>query len=242
MFGTLLESTRSRQSHAGFTVMSVTAHVALVVAAAAATTRAARPDDAPRPPEVIDIVFRAPEPVAGPRPVHRGTVRTDGAPPRTSVLPALDLPRRLIPPVGIPRDLPPIDITGGMHPEGTSSFPGSGHDGPIAGSYLGSGTDGGGALTADAVERRVALRVRAEPAYPAVLRRSGVEGAVRIRFVVDTLGRVELPSVEVRASAHDAFTEAVRAVLPSLRFAPARVAERPVRQLVEMPFVFSLRR
>ena len=87
----------------------------------------------------------------------------------------------------------------------------------------------------------MALRVRAEPAYPAVLRRSGVEGAVRIRFVVDTLGRVELSSVDVRATTNEAFTEAVRAVLPKLRFTPAEVGRRRVRQLVEMPFIFSLR-
>lgn len=242
MFGTLLESTRSRQSKAGSTFMSVVAHAALVAGAAAATTSAGRPGGTPRPPEVIDVIYTVPERRDDVAPAARGRVTLpDDESPARRVPRGIDQPRLMIPPVGMPRELPSIDAGAGWPVIGTNSVPGR-EDGPITGSYLGSGASPGGVLTADGVERTVALRHAAEPAYPAALRQLGVEGAVRVLFVVDTLGRVELASVDVRASAHEAFSEAVRAVLPRLRFAPARVAGRPVRQLVEMPFVFSLTR
>jgi outer membrane biosynthesis protein TonB len=38
------------------------------------------------------------------------------------------------------------------------------------------------------------------------------------------------------------FDEAVRSALGRMRFAPAEIAGRKVRQLVEMPFVFALSR
>ena len=45
---------------------------------------------------------------------------------------------------------------------------------------------------------------------------------------------------EVIRSDHDAFTTAVRNALPSMRFFPAEVGGRKVKQLVQQPFTFSL--
>lgn len=241
MFGTLLESTRFRESKAGFTFMSVMAHAILVAGAAAATATAGRADDAPKRPEAIDVIYTIPDRRdAGARQAHRRTPQLDDAASRPG-LPSIDRPPVTIPPLDIPAGLPPIDATGGLPTTGRPPFPDRGH-GPVTGSYLGTGPSDGGVHTAGAVERTVVLRAAVEPAYPAALRHLGVEGAVRVRFVVDTLGRVELSSVDVRASDDAGFSAAVRAVLPRLRFAPARVGGRPVRQLVEMPFVFALRR
>lgn len=106
----------------------------------------------------------------------------------------------------------------------------------------GSGVLAGGApWHASQVEVAAALAPRSPtPRYPEALRRAQVEGVVRMAFVVDTLGRVEPSSVRVVSSAHALFEAAVRAALPRLRFSPARVGGRPVRQLVEFPVAFTL--
>lgn len=78
------------------------------------------------------------------------------------------------------------------------------------------------------------------PRYPAALRSAGIQGGVTARFVVDTNGRVDTTTIEIVRSDHEGFTAAVREGLPQLRFFPARVAEHPVKQMVTMPFSFSL--
>jgi TonB family protein len=80
------------------------------------------------------------------------------------------------------------------------------------------------------------------PRFPAVMRSAGMEGTARFQFVVDTLGRVELATVRELQSTHAAFALAVRGTLPLMRFTPARVGGRPVRQLVEFPIVFRMER
>lgn len=78
------------------------------------------------------------------------------------------------------------------------------------------------------------------PMYPPALRSAGVEGRVTARFVVDTTGRADTSTIEIVMSDHAEFTSAVREGLSQLRFFPARVADRPVKQMVTMPFTFSL--
>jgi TonB family protein len=76
------------------------------------------------------------------------------------------------------------------------------------------------------------------PRYPAVLASTGIVGEVRVRFVVDTAGRVEMATVEEVRSAHAAFSQAVWSTLPRMRFTPATAGGTRVRQLVELPFLF----
>ena len=98
-------------------------------------------------------------------------------------------------------------------------------------------------LSVDQVEVPVTLDARSPvPLYPQLLKDAGIEGSVRLRFVVDTLGRVELGTVQIAEATHPAFAMAVQAVLPRLRFTPARVGEHRVRQLVEFPLQFRLKR
>lgn len=78
------------------------------------------------------------------------------------------------------------------------------------------------------------------PSYPAQLRTANIEGAVTASFVVDTNGKADMATFQVFKSDHDAFTNAVRQALPSMNFFPARVGDRTVKQLVMMPFSFSL--
>jgi len=65
---------------------------------------------------------------------------------------------------------------------------------------------------------------------------------VLAQFVVDTLGRVEVASFRVLRSSHALFEQAVRSSLPNMRFLPAEVGGRRVKQLVQQPFVFNLAR
>jgi len=76
--------------------------------------------------------------------------------------------------------------------------------------------------------------------YPAELRAANREGEVLAQFVVDSRGEVEPSTFKVVKSSDPAFTAAVRAALPTMRFTPALVDGRPVKQLVQQPFAFFL--
>jgi protein TonB len=80
------------------------------------------------------------------------------------------------------------------------------------------------------------------PRYPDFLRRAGVEGEVLAQFVVGPDGVADVGSFKVLKSTHDLFTKAVREALPQMRFNPARVGGKGVRQLVQQPFTFSISR
>jgi protein TonB len=79
------------------------------------------------------------------------------------------------------------------------------------------------------------------PRYPERLRQAGVEGKVVVKFVVDTLGRVDPATIEIMESTHDLFTAAVRETLARLRFNPATSGSRKVRATAMMPFEFRIR-
>lgn len=65
---------------------------------------------------------------------------------------------------------------------------------------------------------------------------------VVVTFVIDTTGRALSKTFKVIESDHPALTQAVREALPAMRFIPARLKTgRAVRQLVQLPFVFSIR-
>jgi TonB family protein len=90
------------------------------------------------------------------------------------------------------------------------------------------------------VEKPVRLAAgSANPIYPAELKSASVSGVVLAQFVVDTLGRAEVSTFKVLKSDHALFTEAVKNALPDLRFIPAEVGGRKVKQLVQQPFTFG---
>jgi protein TonB len=95
----------------------------------------------------------------------------------------------------------------------------------------------------DQVEKQATLiSGSASPRYPEALRMAGVEGRVVAQFVVDVEGRVEAGTVRLVHSDNALFDDAVRVALARMRFTPAEIAGRKVRQLVEMPFMFALSR
>lgn len=78
------------------------------------------------------------------------------------------------------------------------------------------------------------------PKYPDILRQAGVEGEVLVSFVVNEEGRADAESFKVLRSTHELFATAVRTALPAMRFVPAQVGGKKVKQLVQQPFSFSL--
>jgi TonB family protein len=78
------------------------------------------------------------------------------------------------------------------------------------------------------------------PSYPAELRGDAPDGLVVVRFVIDTLGKVEAPSIRVLESTHPNFLASVRVALDRLRFTPARLSGQRVRVRMEQRFEFHL--
>ncbi|HVT38716.1 MAG TPA: M56 family metallopeptidase [Gemmatimonadaceae bacterium] len=78
------------------------------------------------------------------------------------------------------------------------------------------------------------------PLYPSILKSAGIEGEVLASFVVGPEGLADTASFKVLKSTHELFTIAVRNALSAMRFVPAEVRGRKVRQLVQQPFVFAI--
>jgi TonB family protein len=78
------------------------------------------------------------------------------------------------------------------------------------------------------------------PRYPTELRAAGVEGEVLAQFVVDQDGNPDMSTFKVLKTDHDLFTAAVSNALPNMHFSAAQVGGKAVKQLVQMPFQFSL--
>jgi TonB family protein len=93
---------------------------------------------------------------------------------------------------------------------------------------------------ASAPQRARLIGVLPTPRYPAQL--NGVEGEVRVRFQVDSLGRPVTSSISVVRSSNALFTAATLKVIPELRFEPARAGgseSKPVSDVVQVGFQFK---
>jgi len=219
-----------RRSPAGFAA-SIALHGILIAGAVIATSHGTRQ----RQPDFRTVLVEFPSPDTKPPKVAPASTQ-----PATT--PGSDGPSIISVPIVVPDVIPPVDplraLIGANQPFefriGTPSRPG----GPDFGTLPGAGV-----LLVDQVEVPAALDTRSPlPRFPQVLRDAGVQGMARLSFVVDTLGRVELETVQVVQATHPAFALAVQAILPRMRFAPARVGGHPVRQLVEFPVQFHLDR
>lgn len=105
----------------------------------------------------------------------------------------------------------------------------------------GDGTGAGRVVEAALVSVAARLVRMTPPEYPAMLRKVGVEGSVRVRFIIDTLGMVEAASFTVvDGGGHRLFEEAVQESLLKARFTPALVGTEKVRQMTEQRFNFRL--
>lgn len=224
MLSRLLESkARRNRSLFGMTV-SIAAHVAVVVAAVHATAQS-RPHSL-QPAKVSIVPFVPQRPHTNPRDQEKRKPDSKLAVPKP------------VNPINFYPRIPPIDF---MPPSLTSAadFRSGGisiNNGPQVSDSIPAG-----AFRADQVERQVTVLPGAPaPRYPESLRAAGIEGSVLAQFTVNELGLVERDSVRFVRSDNVLFEESVRSALARMRFSPAEVAGRKVRQLVQMPFVFTL--
>ena len=86
----------------------------------------------------------------------------------------------------------------------------------------------------------VRSQASAAPAYPLDLLAKHIEGMALVRYVVDTTGFADTVSFTVIRATDPGFVRAVREALPYMRFSPAKIGAKKVRQLVEQPFTFKI--
>jgi protein TonB len=238
MFNNLIESQAKKQKRAGGSLMSLVVHTA-VVAALIVVTKGAGAALEEEKVEKVDFVEvkkdepKPPEPEKPPPPPD-----AVAAPPPPKGFQVLSAP------IEIPNVIPEIDLSKKVTDE--ADFSGKGVAGGIA-----KGVEGGKAPVPQGdqpyfdfqVEKPVVMAPGAQgPAYPDMLRTAGIEGQVLAQFVVDTTGRAEMNTFKALKSDNDLFTTAVKNALQRMRFLPAEVGGRKVKQLVQQPFQFSLNR
>lgn len=80
------------------------------------------------------------------------------------------------------------------------------------------------------------------PAYPRSMMDAGIDGSATMRFVVDSLGRIDMATVLVLGATRPEFAAAVMQAMPMMRFRPARMGTIAVRQLAEQKFRFEIQR
>jgi TonB family protein len=81
-----------------------------------------------------------------------------------------------------------------------------------------------------------------QPRFPEGLRDRKLDGEVVIRFVVDAQGRPDPATITILRSPHELFSEAVRRVIPTMRFEAAHrtgIGARAEPDQVQMAFRFS---
>ena len=235
MFNNLLESKPKKEKRGGGTVTSVVVHSILVGLAVYATANAAIRNEKPKQ-EKIDFVEtpkdEPPPPKEEPPPPPPPDVVVAPPPPKGFQV--------LTAPVEIPDVIPDIDLSKKVTDE--ADFSGKGVAGGVA-----KGKEGGAVVQSDQpyfefqVEKPVVPAPGSvSPRYPDMLRQAGVEGEVLAQFVVDTTGKAEAGSLKILKSSHDMFVQSVKNALPNMKFIPAEVGGRKVKQLVQQPFTFSI--
>lgn len=238
MFDTLLASRSPVARRTGGTFVSVLVHTILIAGAAYGTSRPAVRVARPTVEPITFTHVRPTTPPPKPEPTQSLPVAPD-----VVVPPPAEGSRVLVAPVTIPNVLPAIDLRAAV--TDPADFSGRRQPGFAAGAVDGVRTiagDSGTTYLAIQVERQArAVEGSAGPRYPESLRAAGIEGTVLAQFVVDLDGRADLTTFRVLEAPHARFADAVREAVRTMRFHPAVVGGAPVRQLVQMPFVFALR-
>lgn len=242
----LLESSKVKKKKGfGGTTFSVGFHAAIILLVVYATSQAADSEPETMSPQRINFVkpvTAAPEP-----PKQRPTRLPSDAKLAKVAIPAPALGfKTLNVPIEIPTKIPDIDPTAQMTNE--ADFTGKGVAGGIgkglkgsAGGANSTGTTAGSDIyTENDVDEVVVSLGNVQPVYPEAMRAAGVEGQVLVQFIVNEKGRVESGSIKIINSANPMFEASVRSALPRMKFKPATVNGRPVKQLVQQPFQFKL--
>lgn len=237
MFNNLIESKPTKQKGLGASFVSTVFHVLIIAGSIIATANAGmeEEEEVVQKLDFVEVKQDEPPPPEPERPPPPPDAVAAPPPPKGFQV--------LAAPVSIPDVIPEIDLSKAITNE--ADFSGRGVAGGVA-----SGVVGGVAPVVQdqpyfdfQVEKPAASAPGSPgPRYPDILRSGGVEGEVLAQFVVDTTGRVEVATFRVLRSTHALFEQAVRSSLPNMRFLPAEVGGRKVKQLVQQPFVFNLQR
>ena len=233
MFNQLLESKAKKQKMAGGTVFSIVLHTVLISAAVYATAKAGAKDEKAKAEKIQFVEMKKEPPKVPDKPPPPKEVVVKPPPPKGfQVLRA---------PVRIDIKIPEIDLTKAITNE--SDFSGKGVKGGT-----GSGVVGGIANTNQTyfefqVEKPAEMLAESpKPKYPSVLESSGIAGEVQAQFVVNSSGKADMDSFKVLKSTNELFTQAVKNVLPRMKFSPAMIGGKPVNQLVQQSFQFAVPR
>jgi periplasmic protein TonB len=262
MMNTLFESRPRKQRAAGGTIFSVVIHLGIVLLAVFATARAGVPEDTTNPAQKVNFVRvkkAEPPPVVEKKetPPPPKVKKAEPKPPQAVKLPVAPK-AEIAPPKGfkvlqapivVPTSIPKIDLSAkitneadfsGKGVKGGSSTGTEGSEGTKEGAAAGSAIDTNRNYAEFEVERQVTPLSGTNPEYPVSMRSSGSEGQVMAQFVVNENGRVETGTFKVLSSTNDAFEQAVRNALSSMRFRPAQIGHTNVSQVVQQAFVFKL--
>ncbi|MEO6778753.1 MAG: energy transducer TonB [Gemmatimonadaceae bacterium] len=234
MFNQLIESKRKKKGSPGTTAFSIGLHAGLIGLAVWATANAAIQNEKPKAEKIEFVQVKKDEPPPPkkdlpPPPPKNVTV----APPPPKGFQVLQ------PPTIVPIKIPDIDLSKKVTNE--ADFSGKGVAGGVA-----NGKVGGTGPVSDTqtyfeyqVEKQASqLSGSAAPNYPETLRNAGIEGEVDAQFVVDTTGRGE--QLKIIKSTNELFTAAVKSAFPRMRFSPAEIGGKKVKQLVQQPFTFTI--
>jgi protein TonB len=234
MFNNLIESKPKKQRTTGGLVFSGVIHAVLGTAAVYGTLQATEKLEKPKQEKVEFVEMKKKEEPPPPKEVP---------PPPKDVVMAPPPPKGfqiLTAPIKVPDVLPDIDLSKKVTDE--ADFTGKG----VAGGTS-KGVVGGTPVNTDQpyfefqVEKQVSTAPGSpQPRYPEMLKSANIEGEVLAQFVVDTTGRAEMNTFKVLKSSHDGFTQAVKNVLPNMKFYPAEIGGRKVKQMVQQPFTFAL--
>lgn len=217
---------------AGGTVFSVVLHTILIAAAVYATARAGVKDDKAKA-EKIQFVEMKKEPVPEKKPEPPKEVVVKPPPPKGfQVLRA---------PLRIDIKIPEIDLSKAVTNE--SDFSGKGVKGGTGTGVVGGVSNANTTYFEFQVEKPAEmLSDSPKPKYPSVLESSGIAGEVQAQFVVRSDGKADMDSFKVLKSTNELFTQAVKNVLPRMKFSPAMIGGKPVNQLVQQSFQFAVPR
>jgi protein TonB len=234
MFNQLIESKATKQKMAGGTVFSIVLHTVLIGGAVYATARAGSKDEKSKAEKIQFVEMKKEPPKVPDKPPPPKEVVVKPPPPKGfQVLRA---------PVKIDIKIPEIDLSKAITNE--SDFSGKGVKGGT-----GSGVVGGTGPVTNQTYFEFQVEKPAEmlpesprPKYPSVLESSGIAGEVQAQFVVNTQGKADMDQFKVLKSTNELFTQAVKNVLPRMRFSPAMIGGKPVNQLVQQSFQFAVPR
>ena len=233
MFNQLLEAKAKKQKMAGGTTFSIVLHTVLIGAAVYATARAGVKDEKAKSEKIQFVEMKKEPPKVPDKPPPPKEVVVKPPPPKGfQVLRA---------PVKIDIKIPEIDLSKSITNE--NDFSGKGVKGGT-----GNGVVGGIANTNQTyfefqVEKPAeSMPDNPKPKYPSVLESSGIAGEVQAQFVVRSDGKADMDTFKVLKSTNELFTQAVKNVLPRMRFSPAQIGGKPVNQLVQQAFQFAVPR